>query len=264
MPSRTAQGVARARARMTRPATSEGEARLNVDLGFDPDDAPGPLFHHLVARTRFFDDLALGAATCATTQVVIVGAGYDCRALRFRRTGVRYFELDHPATQRDKQARLARLGIAAADVHYVAIDLTSGDVAAALAAAGHDASQPSLFMCEGLLLYLDVGVIERVFRALRRRVDRRATLALSIAVRDEALANAGVAARRAAWDQRLRRIGEPPRTRLRRAEWDALLAATGWVPVRAVDPHEIDPEVSPGGALLVTAEPAAKKSTAWT
>ena len=119
-PSLTAAGVARARALMSRPSTvagdPESEARLNVDLGADPDAAPGPLFHHLAARTMFFDELTLAAATSGTSQVVIVGAGYDCRALRFRHAGVRYFELDHPATQRDKQARLARLGVDAADV----------------------------------------------------------------------------------------------------------------------------------------------------
>jgi methyltransferase (TIGR00027 family) len=259
-PSLTAAGVARARARMTRPSTHggdpESEARLNVDLGADPDSPPGPLFHHLAARTAFFDTLVLGASENGISQIVTVGAGYDCRALRFRQPGVRFFELDHPATQHDKRQRLGRLGIAAGDVAYVAIDLITGDVAAALGAAGHDAAQPTLFTCEGLLLYLDVDTIERVFRSLRGRVDARATLAASIAVNDRALANARAAARRAAFDDRLRQIGEPPRTRLRRSEWDALLAKTGWAVVGAVDPHELDAEAAPGGALLLTAEPA--------
>jgi O-methyltransferase involved in polyketide biosynthesis len=149
-------------------------------------------------------------------------------------------------------------------VHYVAIDLTTGDVASALSAAGHDAAQPSLFLCEGLLLYLDVGVVERVFRGLRSQVAARATLALSIAVRDRALPNPLAAARRAAWNQRLRQIGEPPRTRLPRVEWDALLLSTGWAPVGAVDPHELDPEATPGGALLLTAEGVPEEPAAWT
>ena len=57
----------------------------HVDLGADPDDEPGPLFHHLAARTRFFDEITLAAVENGTQQIVIVGAGYDCRALRFRR-----------------------------------------------------------------------------------------------------------------------------------------------------------------------------------
>ena len=161
LPSRTAAGVARARARLTRPATTDGdpdaEQRLNADLGGgDLPDAPAPMFHHIAARTRFFDAVTLAAVESGTTQVVIVGAGYDGRALRFRLPGVRYFELDLPATQIDKRERLARLGIPVDDVTFVPIDLAEADVDGALGAAGHDATRTSLFICEGLLVYLDL------------------------------------------------------------------------------------------------------------
>lgn len=78
LPSRTAAGVARARAQLTRPATAEGdpdgEARLEADLtvgvaGTDP-PAPTPLFHHIAARTRFFDDATVAALDGGTTQIV--------------------------------------------------------------------------------------------------------------------------------------------------------------------------------------------------
>jgi hypothetical protein len=55
----------------------------------------------------------------------------------------------------------------------------------------------------------------------------------------------------------LRRLGEPPRTTLMHEEWTALLRTCGWEPDREVDPHSIDPEVAEGGALLMTAVPAA-------
>ena len=61
----------------------------------------------LAARTRFFDEQVLAALDRGIRQVVIAGAGYDDRALRFRSPGVRYFELDHPATQADKRRLLA-------------------------------------------------------------------------------------------------------------------------------------------------------------
>ena len=44
----------------------------------------------------------------------------------------------------------------------------------------------------------------------------------------------------------------------------ALLLSTGWAPVGAVDPHELDPEATPGGALLLTAEPLPEEPAAWT
>jgi O-methyltransferase involved in polyketide biosynthesis len=65
----------------------------------------------------------LEATATTPGQIVIVGAGYDDRSLRFPRDGIRFVEVDHPATQEDKCARLSRLGLAADDVRFVAMDL---------------------------------------------------------------------------------------------------------------------------------------------
>src|SRR3954451_5426825 len=61
--------------------------------------------------------------------VIVPRAGYDCRALRFRTPGVRFFEVDHPATRHDKRARLARLdqiGASVADVAEPAPEVRRG------------------------------------------------------------------------------------------------------------------------------------------
>lgn len=264
--SRTAQGVARARGMMTRPAPAggdaDGEERLNADLAADLTAEPpasaseaaggAAMFAYLTARTRFFDDLVLNAPARGIAQVVIAGAGYDGRALRFRAPGVTFFELDRPETQDDKRARLARLHVPCADVRFVPIDLADGDVDARLAAAGHDRTRPSLFVCEGLLLYLDEPVIARLFGGLRARATDDSLLALSLGLRDRT-ATPAAAIRRAAFRRRLVRIGEPPRTRLDRAEWDALLARAGWVIDDSSDPRARDPKGPVGGSLLVTA-----------
>jgi hypothetical protein len=74
-----------------------------------PPASAGRLGPSIIARTRFFDGRVLAAISAGTGQVVILGAGYDDRALRFRSPGVRFFELDHPATQADKARRLRAL-----------------------------------------------------------------------------------------------------------------------------------------------------------
>ena len=66
---------------------------------------------YLDARTRFFDRVVVGAIGRGVRQIVVGAAGYDGRAFRYAKPGVRWFEVDHPATQRDKQERLARLGL---------------------------------------------------------------------------------------------------------------------------------------------------------
>ena len=66
----------------------------------------------------------VGALRRRVDQVVIGAAGYDGRALRYAKPGVRWFEVDHPATQQDKRERLERLGLAAGQVRFVPADFT--------------------------------------------------------------------------------------------------------------------------------------------
>src|SRR5256885_1004949 len=72
--------------------------------------APANRMHdYLAARTSFFDRAVTGALDRGVAQVVVGAAGYDGRAFRYAKPGVRWFEVDHPATQRDKLERLERL-----------------------------------------------------------------------------------------------------------------------------------------------------------
>jgi methyltransferase (TIGR00027 family) len=246
-PSVTARAVAVARARLapTRPVTPAGdpdaEARLDAELGRGARSPEGTMFHHLAARTRFVDQCTMAAIQAGVGQVVIVGAGYDGRALRFQTGGVRFFEVDHPATQADKRRRLERLGTALDHLRLVPADFVSDDVAAALAAAGHDAARASCLLCEGVLLYLDRPVVERLLTALARAAaSPGSTLVVSIPLR---------------WRPRpaSERAGEPARSVYGRDEALALLRRCGWAPATVVDPADIDPEASRGAALLVEA-----------
>jgi methyltransferase (TIGR00027 family) len=183
----------------------------------------------LEARTRFFDEATLTAIQSGVAQIVIVGAGYDGRALRFRQAGVRFFEVDHPATQGDKRHRVEQLGAEVAETTYVAHDLTQGDLAEALAAAGHVADQPSLFICEGLLLYLDMPVAEELLRTLLSRAGVGSRLALSA---HELEPDAGPVGRVRMAGQRalLAAIREPRRSLFAPGELTALLKRSGWEP----------------------------------
>lgn len=71
--------------------------------------APG-LFGSTVGRTRFIGDALRAALAAGVDQVVILGAGYDCRAYRVAEIGrTPLFEVDHPSTQARKRAILARV-----------------------------------------------------------------------------------------------------------------------------------------------------------
>src|SRR5260370_26697945 len=102
---------------MTRGPAQYGAAAagqtLSADEAAGQEPAAGRMREYLEARTRFFDRVVIGAIDRGVRQIVVGAAGYDGRALRYARSGVRWFEVDHPATQRDKRDRLARLRLAA-------------------------------------------------------------------------------------------------------------------------------------------------------
>jgi methyltransferase (TIGR00027 family) len=257
-PSRTSQVVALTRASFSRPHTPDGDPRAQQRLcaGLQPvrPETLASLRPHLAARTRFFDEQVLAAIGRGTSQVVILGAGYDDRALRFRAPGVRYVEIDHPATQAVKQRQLARLAAGGSGPVLGAADFRADDVAAVLAGCGHDPAAATLFLCEGLLVYLDAPVIIALLGRLRSRAAPGSVLAASLAVHPADADTAAVVT--AANARRRNGVTEPWRTILPAADHLGLLAAAGWVSDAAVDDADLDPAAPPRRSLLVTARPA--------
>jgi methyltransferase (TIGR00027 family) len=155
VPSLTAQRVAAYRLGFERQPAPFGDPAADLRLSQDVvgpggADNDGPMARYLQARTTFFDRVLLNALERGTTQVVLVGAGYDGRALRYAKPRVDWFELDHPATQADKRERLGRLGLHAPHIHFVEADFNQGGVAEALLAGGYQPGLPSVLLCEGV------------------------------------------------------------------------------------------------------------------
>jgi methyltransferase (TIGR00027 family) len=186
----------------------------------------------MTRRTAFVDNEVASAIGRHTPQVVILGAGYDGRALRFADGATRWFEVDLPSTQADKRRRLAALGIATEHVTYVSFDLMTGDLAAALDEEGHDATAPSLFVCEALFPYLTLEAGAALCRTLRARAPDRSLLVSTFPVLPEAV---GPRTRvlRAVTDQALRVIGEPERCEFLSQDPEKLMVVTGWRPARS-------------------------------
>jgi methyltransferase (TIGR00027 family) len=250
-PSLTSQAVAVVRAGLDRPHTPDGDPTAQRRLVADFRAGGGPALRaHLAARTAFVDGAVLDALAAGVRQVAVIGAGYDDRALRFRTPGVRFFELDHPDTQADKRGRVERLG-AAADVRFVPVDLRTDDFGSALQEAGQDLALATLFICEGLLVYLDQQVIGRLLDSLRARAAPGSRLIASLAIHADGVDSARAVA--VANGRRQDAETEPWRTILtRRAHLD-LLAQSGWLTTREADL----PSATGGGVtLLVQAEPA--------
>jgi methyltransferase (TIGR00027 family) len=121
----------------------------------------------MAARTVAVDDSVREALA---TQVVILGAGLDGRAWRMPElAGTTVFEIDHPDSQSMKRARVASLPQTAGEVRFVPVDFTRDSVDASLAAAGHDASRPTTWIWEGVVMYLTHEQIEATLTLIGQR-----------------------------------------------------------------------------------------------
>jgi methyltransferase (TIGR00027 family) len=119
----------------------------------------------VLLRVAFIDAVI---ADARPRQVVIVGAGLDTRAWRLPALrGVPVFEVDHPATQAYKRERTPLLGPALADVHFVPVDFTVDDLSRALRDAGHDPNVPTVWVWEGVIMYLDDAALRSTLAAIR-------------------------------------------------------------------------------------------------
>jgi methyltransferase (TIGR00027 family) len=158
-------------------------------------------------------------------QVAAIGAGYDGRALRYAKPGVRWFEVDHPDTQRDKRERLDRLGIDTAHITFVASDLRDRGLAAALTAAGFEPDVPSQLLCEGVAVYLGEAVIAALLGELRAVAAVGTSLALSARIPAR---SAGDVARHERFNAAVAALGEPALNSLSADEIGTLLTAARW------------------------------------
>ena len=119
---------------------------------------------YFASRTLFFDTLFLDAANAGIRQVVILAAGLDARSWRLPwPDGVTVFELDQLRVLDFKASTLHEHG-AEPTCHRVGVpvDLRQ-DWPKALQQAGFDASAPSAWSVEGLLMYLPATAQELLF-----------------------------------------------------------------------------------------------------
>lgn len=229
-PSWTARWVAAQRAALAggRPGGGDvdSERRLYEDLALPLLGTRLVAPSSMAVRTKFFDSQVLDASAQGIGQVVVLGAGYDGRPLRFNDLPLRWIEVDHPASQADKRRRLARVGAPTGNVRFAPVDLMADDLGAALEAAGHEAGDRTLWMAEGLLPYLPAESIRSLFETLRSRSAPGSSLVVNVLVMDRATTRSALV--RGAVDKILAIVGEPRLASFREGDAERLLEESGW------------------------------------
>ena len=135
-----------------------------LDYGDDPLFNLKQMCEQIAVRTRFFDDLFIGAASAGIQQAVILASGLDTRAYRLPwPPEAVVFEIDQPQVIEFKSGVLESLGAhPAADRRAVPIDLRD-DWPEALRDSGFDPTKPTAWIAEGLLIYLPPDAQDRLF-----------------------------------------------------------------------------------------------------
>lgn len=113
---------------------------------------------NVLSRARYVEDALEKAVKQGIKQYVILEAGMDTFA--FRRpemmAKLEVFEVDHPATQKFKLNRIAKLGWEhPAQLHFIPIDFTKENLATALTrSSSYDPNVKTFFSWLGVTMYL--------------------------------------------------------------------------------------------------------------
>ena len=128
-------------------------------------------FGYFNARTRYFDDVLLEEARVGLEQLVILGAGFDSRSIRFSdalRTA-RVFEVDMPEVLAVRAERLLPGDQTTTSAIAVPIDFEREDLGEALRRHGYASGARTLFLWEGVTYYLPVEAVRAVLSFVASR-----------------------------------------------------------------------------------------------
>lgn len=145
-----------------------------------PEPGAEGLSEFVVVRTLHFDRV-IERVIDQIEQFVVMGAGYDTRAYGdFHRDGVTFFELDQAVVQQHKQNALTEAGIPCEHVSFVPVDFSKESAFDKLSEAGFDRSKKTLFLWEGVTLYLSEADVRKTMQDVRNHAPAGSVLLADI------------------------------------------------------------------------------------
>ena len=121
----------------------------------------------IAARSRYAEDELAAGVRRGVRQYVILGAGLDTFVYRnpFPEGALHVFEVDHPATQTWKRARLEEIGITLPNgLTFAPVDFETETLAEGLRNAGYDLGKGTFFSWLGVTEYLTTDAVMATFR----------------------------------------------------------------------------------------------------
>ena len=155
------------------------KTKISGRLSFYPrNPEPGSegLADLVTARTIYFDRV-IRRVVGEVEQFVVMGAGYDMRAYgELQHAGVKFFELDQVKVQEHKRAYLKSANISTEHVCFVSIDFANEEVFDKLTESDFDPAKKTLFLWEGVTLYLKEADVRTILQKVRGRAAKGSVL----------------------------------------------------------------------------------------
>ena len=130
----------------------------------------------VAARTLHFDAI-IARAMEQVDQFVLMGAGYDTRAYGdLVARGVTVFEVDQAIVQGHKRKMIEAASIRCENVNFVPVDFSVDNLFSKIAASGFDASRKTLFLWEGVSLYLSSEQVAATLAMVKQRAESGSVL----------------------------------------------------------------------------------------
>jgi methyltransferase (TIGR00027 family) len=218
-------------------AASYADLRLALATWMQYSGAPAIV----LSRARYNEDNLEQAVRAGVKQYVILGAGMDTFA--FRRPDLMeqlsVFEVDQPATQAQKRQRLLRLGRKHPEqLHFIPVDFSREDLAAALQRSSYEPQAPSFFSWLGVTYYLTREALMDTFGAIAEVAPPGSSIIFDY-LDTEAFVPERAARRVSIMVEIVRKVGEPMITGLEPSGLAEDLAGVGLRLIEDLGPDEI-------------------------
>ncbi len=128
---------------------------------------PGISLHYAL-RKRYIMTQTRHCIAQGITQIINLGAGFDTLAWQLHQhyPDIQFIEIDHPATSKDKVAALQPRQ-SQNNLHFLAVDLAEQPLSQVLQQHDYfDPQRKTLFICEGVLMYLDQHIVSSLLQTL--------------------------------------------------------------------------------------------------
>lgn len=130
---------------------------------------PPGMYEYVIARTKYIDTIFEKAILNEFDQILIFGAGFDSRGIRFADLNkkTKIFELDAPITQEAKISQLKKREVEIdPNITFISLDFNQDLPEEKLIESGFKINQRSLFILEGLLYYLSSEAVNNTFNVI--------------------------------------------------------------------------------------------------